>query len=48
MAKNGAVNGVESSKLIATDQRQSLAFEATGSLFYQLILTLGEDSSAVS
>lgn len=28
VAKNGVVNGVESSKLITADQRQSLAFEA--------------------
>lgn len=35
MAKNGAVNGVASSKLITTDQRQSLAFEA----YWKLVLS---------
>lgn len=39
-AKNGALNGVESSELITRDQRQShLPLKLTGSLFYQRILT---------
>lgn len=49
-AKNGVVNGVESSKLITAHQRQLLAFEAYWKfvLSANLTVALGEDSSAVS